>query len=195
MPMQPWASDLTYPACFLPGEVTPMRKARPQPARGSGRWPGTQSRRPSQPRAGLSLTEQVLENKDPLEKCVSRRAAVLHSSSPLRQFHELILGRKEAPVLKHHLPSTVSPFLDSPSSGAQARVSRWEQKVLVLRAFQPHNMIPGRFAFKTPNFAAPPDKCSVGQSLGSQCTPMLPWEGNQGSCHSSFPEEEWEDQR
>ena len=137
MPMQPWASDLTCPACFLPGEVTPVRKARPQPARGSGRWPGTQSRRPSQPRAGLSLTEQVLENKDPLEKCVSRRAAVLHSSSPLRQFHELILGRKEAPVLKHHLPSTVSPFLDSPSSGAQARVSRWEQKVLVLRAFRP----------------------------------------------------------
>lgn len=172
-----------------------MRKPYPQPARGSGRWPGTQSRRPSQPRAGPSLTEPVLENKDSLEKCVFMRAAVLHSS-PLRQSHELILGRKEASFLKHHLPSTVSPFLGSPSSGAQARVSRWEQKVLVLPAFRPRNMIPGRFAFKTgPNFAAPPDKCYMGQSLSSQCTPTLPWEGNQGCCHSSFPEEEWENQR
>lgn len=100
-----------------------------------------------QPQAGPSPTQQGLENKDPLEKCVSRRAAGQVFALGLRQPHNLIIRGKEArrhpsgpvrpPFLRHDLPSAVlAPFV-SLSSCAQARVSRCEhqlQKVLLALA-------------------------------------------------------------
>lgn len=147
-----------------------------------------------QPQAGPSPTQQGLENKDPLEKCVSRRAAGQVFALGLRQPHNLIIRGKEArrhpsgpvrpPFLRHDLPSAVFAASVSLSSCAQARVSRCEhqlQKVLLALAGDLSAAQPDRSAFQTgPNFAAPRDKRFSGQSLGSQGTPphpaTLPWD-------------------
>ena len=179
---------------FPPWEMTPMRKPT-LPAAGertTGALGTASSRRPAlnqggcrQPQGGPSPTQQGLENKDPLEKCVSRRAAGKVFALQLRQPHNLIIRGKEArrhpsglvrpPFLKHNLPSAVfAPFV-SLSSCAQARVSRCEhplQKVLLALAGDLSAPQPDRSAFQTgPNFAAPHGKRFSGQSLGSQGTP------------------------